>query len=88
MRRKPIRVNCWFTYRKTRPYFTGYLIDKDNDIAWFKNGDFHREDGPAIERADGSKHWFLNGKQLTEQEHRLKMRQMKIKLLDIDQHSL
>ena len=23
---------------------------------------YHREDGPAIEWADGSKHWYLNGK--------------------------
>ena len=29
---------------------------------WFLNGKRHREDGPAVERADGSKAWFLNGK--------------------------
>ena len=29
---------------------------------WYFNGELHREDGPAIEWADGSKHWFLNGK--------------------------
>ena len=29
---------------------------------WFLHGKYHREDGPAIERADGSKAWFLNGK--------------------------
>ena len=26
------------------------------------NGRFHREDGPAVEYADGSKEWWLNGK--------------------------
>lgn len=26
-----------------------------------KNGDFHREDGPAIERSDGIKLWCLHG---------------------------
>lgn len=26
-----------------------------------KNGDFHREDGPAIERSDGKKFWWLHG---------------------------
>lgn len=30
---------------------------------WFsKDGKRHREDGPAIELANGEKHWFLNGK--------------------------
>ena len=26
-----------------------------------KNGDYHREDGPAIERANGEKFWWLHG---------------------------
>jgi hypothetical protein len=26
------------------------------------NGVLHREDGPAAERHDGIKHWYLNGK--------------------------
>ena len=30
------------------------------------NGDYHREDGPAIEYSDGSKSWFINGKLYTE----------------------
>lgn len=29
---------------------------------WYLNGKIHREDGPAIECADGSKKWYLNGK--------------------------
>jgi hypothetical protein len=29
---------------------------------WFLNGNYHREDGPAIEYSDGSKEWYLNGK--------------------------
>jgi hypothetical protein len=28
---------------------------------WYKNGQLHREDGPAVERSDGSKNWYLNG---------------------------
>jgi len=31
-----------------------------------RNGKYHREDGPAVECVDGTKHWFLNGKELTE----------------------
>jgi hypothetical protein len=29
---------------------------------WWLNGVLHREDGPAIEWANGSKEWWLNGK--------------------------
>ena len=28
---------------------------------WYLNDNLHREDGPAIEFADGSKAWYLNG---------------------------
>jgi hypothetical protein len=28
---------------------------------WKLNGDFHREDGPAIEYTDGARAWFING---------------------------
>ena len=27
---------------------------------WFLNAELHREDGPAVERADGTKWWYLN----------------------------
>jgi len=32
------------------------------DKIWLLNGIPHREDGPAIEYANGTKEWFLNGK--------------------------
>ena len=32
---------------------------------WYINGKRHREDGPAIEYADGTKKWYLN-----DQRHR------------------
>ena len=28
---------------------------------WYKNGEYHREDGPAIECESGSKAWYRNG---------------------------
>ena len=31
-------------------------------------GKLHRVNGPAIEYDDGSKYWYLNGKELTEEE--------------------
>jgi hypothetical protein len=37
--------------------------------SWYLNGKRHREDGPAIEYADGGKFWCLNGKHMTEEEH-------------------
>lgn len=32
-------------------------------IEWFLNGKRHREDGPAMEYANGTKWWYINGKQ-------------------------
>ena len=49
-------------------------LELDDRIVWFKNGNIHREDGPAIEFKDGRKLWALNGQEVTEQEaaaHRL-----------------
>ena len=47
-------------------------VDDRGTKYWTLNGDFHREDGPAIEYRDGSKYWYLNGEQLTEAEHSFK----------------
>jgi hypothetical protein len=33
-----------------------------NRTEWYLNGELHREDGPAIEWASGTKNWFINGK--------------------------
>ncbi len=41
--------------------FTGIAELTKGAKAWYRNGKLHREDGPAIEEADGSKEWFLNG---------------------------
>ena len=35
-------------------------IDIGGNKRWRLNGKFHREDGPAIEYADGTKHWYIN----------------------------
>ena len=43
-------------------YFIGKITDSWNDIHWYKNGKRHREDGPAVEKADGSKIWYKEGK--------------------------
>ena len=39
-------------------------VDDNKTIRWYNNSTekkLHRVDGPAIEWADGSKAWFLNG---------------------------
>ena len=30
-------------------------------IEWYRNGKLHRDDGPAVERANGDKVWYRNG---------------------------
>jgi hypothetical protein len=42
--------------------FTGIVEYTSVSKSWRLNGQYHREDGPAIEWADGSKEWWLNGK--------------------------
>ena len=40
----------------------GLTVNTFGTKKWYKNGKLHREDGPAIERADGYKKWYKNGK--------------------------
>ena len=35
-------------------------VDKYGTKRWYLHGKCHREDGPAVEFADGSKSWYLN----------------------------
>lgn len=39
--------------------FSGILILPDS-IAFYKNGDLHREDGPAVYFINGSKYWYVD----------------------------
>ena len=36
------------------------IVDKDK--FWYKDGDLHREDGPAIEYSNGTEEWYKDGK--------------------------
>ena len=52
---------------------------KNGDKVWkLPSGYFHREDGPALEYASGTKHWCLNGMYYTEQEYKHKIRSIKL----------
>ena len=37
-------------------------VDDNGNRRWYFEGEFHREDGPAIENSDGSKSWYRHGK--------------------------
>jgi len=39
-----------------------YKIDKEDTKRWYRNGELHRDDGPAVEWADGTKEWYRNGR--------------------------
>ena len=39
-----------------------YIVDEYENQYWYLNGKWHREDGPAIIRPNGSKYWYQNGK--------------------------
>jgi len=41
----------------------GYEIQEYPHVRyWYLNGKLHREDGPAVEYADGRREWWVNGK--------------------------
>lgn len=36
-------------------------VDENGDVCYRnEQGQLHREDGPAVERADGTREWYLN----------------------------
>ena len=37
-------------------------VEDDGDRFWYLNGQLHREDGPALEQANGFRSWYVNGK--------------------------
>ena len=46
------------------PMLNGCIVDLDGDKFWYKDNQFHREDGPAVVGVDGTTEWFFHGKQL------------------------
>ena len=40
-----------------------YTVRVHSDVSehWYLNGRLHRENGPAVEYANGNKTWYLNG---------------------------
>ena len=55
----------------------GLIVDDYGTRRWFLNGEFHREDGPTIEWADGPKHWYLNDQKYSEEEYEVEIQKLK-----------
>lgn len=44
-------------------------VDRAGTVRYRNSDDqLHREDGPAVERSDGSRFWYRNGERLSEEE--------------------
>lgn len=55
-------VNGGFTLSITLDNGDEYKIDYyDGTEHWYKNGKYHREDGPAVLYASGAKSWYIDG---------------------------
>ena len=48
-------------YISNHPSFTGILIDYRKRKLWYRNGNIHREGGPAVIYLNGTKEWYQNG---------------------------
>ena len=76
---KIIKVREHYDYIEKHPNFTGCLENRFKTIVWFKNGEYHREDGPAVEYADGDKWWYLNNlRYYKEQDYKIAVRIIKL----------
>lgn len=47
----------------------GMMVRANGDRVWYKDGNVHREDGPAYISAEGECRWYLNDKFVTELRH-------------------
>jgi len=49
------------TAEERRAAWTGVYVREDGIQLWFRNGQLHREEGPAAVWPNGTRRWFLNG---------------------------
>jgi len=53
----------WRLYAGNEWDLTEYIWEhRDGSRFWYKDGMYHREDGPAIDHVGGYRVWYLNGK--------------------------
>jgi len=58
-----------------------YETNQYGDKYWSLNGQFHREDGPAIEYINGNKRWFYHGEEINCSSQEEFKRLLKLKVL-------
>ena len=56
---KTIKINDWIKIPKNFTGVAEHLISGIN--YWFKEGNLHRDNGPAIEYINGNKEWWVEG---------------------------
>lgn len=49
----------------------------ENRTEWRLDGKLHREDGPAVEYANGDQCWYINGQWMTEEQHQERTQSVK-----------
>jgi len=49
--------------------YTGIVELESGTKIWYKNGNLHREDGPAVVWINGNKSWYLDGKYIWYSEY-------------------
>ena len=71
----------WKDYLKLQDQTGAYLILWSSGIKqWVVNDLCHREDGPAVEGANGAKFWYIHGKKYeTEEEWEVALYELKAK---------
>ncbi len=51
----------WYNWSKNK-LSDGSYINSSGSVCYINDGEFHREDGPAVEYNGGGKEWWVNGK--------------------------
>lgn len=57
-----IHLRAWFSDQKYEEYIEEECSVFDECSKFYSNSNFHRTDGPALEYANGSEEWWLDGK--------------------------
>ena len=52
----------WFKLKNIKLKLLETYRNKNGDQEWYKNGERHRDNGPAIILADGTQYWYQYGK--------------------------
>ena len=62
----------------------GPAVDNASYEGWYINGKLHREYGPALNYKNDTCFWFVNGKEVTKQEHHAYFNPPKLKTININ----